>query len=44
MKKNEMTKELMEEFSEDFMDVGGGIRYHAARPCNGRVLSPIEKA
>lgn len=27
MKKNEMTKKLMEEFNEDFIDVGG-IRHH----------------
>jgi hypothetical protein len=30
MKKNEMTKKLMEEFNEDFIDVGGGIRHHVA--------------
>lgn len=30
MKKNEMTKKLMEEFNEDFIDVGGGIRYYVA--------------
>ena len=29
MKKNEMTKKLMEEFNEDFIDVGG-IRHHIA--------------
>lgn len=30
MKKNEMTKKLMEEFNEDFIDVGGSIRHHVA--------------
>lgn len=30
MKKNEMTKKLMEEFNEDFIDVGGGIRHYIA--------------
>lgn len=30
MKKNEMTKKLMEEFNEDFIDVGEGIRHHVA--------------
>lgn len=30
MKKNEMTKKLMEEFNEDFIDVGGVIRHHVA--------------
>ena len=30
MKKNEMTKKLMEEFNEDFSDVGGGIRHYVA--------------
>lgn len=30
MKKNEMTKKLMEEFNEDFYRRGGGIRHHVA--------------
>ena len=35
MKKNKMTKKLMEEFNEDFIDVGGVL---------DTTLSPIEKA